>query len=47
MARENPLWGCQRIVGELKGHGRAVSANTVRTWLRKAGLGPAGKRAVV
>ena len=29
---------------ELKGLGIAVSATTVRAWLRAAGLGPAGKR---
>jgi putative transposase len=43
-ARENPRWGYQRIVGELKGFGMAVSATTVRTWLRAEGLGPAGTR---
>jgi putative transposase len=32
------------IVGELKGLGIAVSATTVRAWLRAAGLGPVGKR---
>ena len=36
--------GYQRIVGELKGLGMVVSATTVRTWLRAAGLGPAGTR---
>src|SRR5262249_2703325 len=44
LARENPQWGYQRIVGELKGLGLAVSATTVRNWLRKAGLKPAGTR---
>jgi len=44
LARENPRWGYQWIVGELKGLGVVVSASTVRTWLLKAGLGPAGAR---
>ena len=42
LARDNPRWGYQRIVGELRGLGFAVSATTVRTWLREAGLGPVG-----
>jgi transposase InsO family protein len=44
LARENRRWGYQRIVGEVKGLGIAVSATTVRTWLRAEGLGPAGTR---
>jgi putative transposase len=44
LARDNPRWGYQRLVGEMKGLGFAVSATTVRTWLREAGLGPVGTR---
>jgi putative transposase len=44
LARENPRWGYLRIVGEMKGLGFAVSATTVRTWLRHASLGPVGTR---
>jgi hypothetical protein len=44
LARENPRWGYQRIVGELKGLGIVVSATTVKKVLREEELGPAAKR---
>jgi putative transposase len=44
LARENPRWGYQRIVGELKGLGVVVSATTVKKILRQEQLGPVGKR---
>ena len=44
LARENPRWGYQRIVGELKGLGVSVSATTVRTVLVEAGVPPAPDR---
>ena len=44
LARENPRWGYQRIVGELKGVGSVVSATTVKKILREEQLGPAGTR---
>ncbi len=45
LARENPRWGYQRIVGELAGIGQRVSASTVAKLLRDAGVSPAGVRA--
>src|SRR5437763_14145364 len=45
LARENPRWGYARIVGELAGVGVRVSATTVATILRQAGVSPAGARA--
>jgi hypothetical protein len=45
LARENPRWGYERIVGELAGVGVRVSATTVAKILRQAGLFPAGARA--
>ena len=45
LARENPRWGYQRIVGELNGLGFAVSATTVKKILREAGLGRPAREA--
>jgi putative transposase len=45
VARENPCWGYQRIVGELAGVGVQVAATTVRSILRQAGMPPADTRA--
>jgi putative transposase len=45
LARENPRWGYERIVGELAGVGVGVSATTVAKILRQAGVSPAGARA--
>ena len=44
LARENPRWGYQRIVGELKALGIVASATTVRKILREGQLGPPNKR---
>jgi transposase len=45
MAKENPIWGYQRIKGELLRLGVQVSATAIRTTLRRHGLDPAPRRA--
>jgi len=44
LARENPRWGYLRIVGECRTLHIQVSATSVRTILRRHGLGPAPRR---
>jgi hypothetical protein len=44
MARENPRWGCVSIRGEHSKLGIRVGATTIRTLLRRHGLGPAPRR---
>ena len=44
LAREDPQWGYQRIVGEARKIGAQVSASSVRSILCRHGLGPAPTR---
>src|SRR5205807_9911689 len=44
MARENPTWGYDRIVGALANLGHRVSDQTVGNVLRRHGIAPAPKR---
>jgi transposase InsO family protein len=44
LGRENPWWGYLRIVGEAAMVGVSVSATSVRSILRRHGLGPAPRR---
>jgi len=44
MAKENPSWGYDRIVGALANLGHRLSDQTVGNLLRRHGLSPAPKR---
>jgi putative transposase len=44
LARENPRWGYLRIVGQARKLGVRISGTSVRTILRRDGLGPARTR---
>lgn len=44
LAKENPTWGCDRIAGELKKLGHAVSDTSIENILKNNGIEPAPTR---
>jgi hypothetical protein len=44
LARENPLWGCERIRGELRGLGFEASRASIQRLLRHRRIPPAPQR---
>lgn len=44
LAKENPTWGYDRMVGALKNLGHAVSASSVGNLLKRNGISPSPKR---
>jgi hypothetical protein len=44
MARENPTWGYDRIVGAVSNLGHSISDQSVGNILRRYGIAPAPKR---
>jgi putative transposase len=44
LGRENRRWGCVRIQGELRKLGVCIGATTIRSILRRSGLGPPSRR---
>ncbi len=44
LGRENRTWGCMRIQGEIAKLGIRFSATSIRTLLRREGLGPSPRR---
>ena len=44
MAKENPSWGYERIVGEVKILGHRISSSTVARGLKENGIRPAPER---
>jgi hypothetical protein len=44
LARDNPIWGCRRVQGDVAGLGCRIAPSTIWSILTKAGVGPAPRR---